>query len=119
MKKIQFQERYWHSTPPIAGPTIVPIEENVRTIPIAFPFCSIGKNAVTIAGPIAAIMAAPTAWNALEPIRTGNDPGKSGRSPQNSDPTEKSRNPQRNTFRNPIPSETFPKIRMHPEMMSR
>jgi hypothetical protein len=44
---------------------------------------------------------------------------KSGKNPQANDPTVKIRKPYRNTFLNPTPSETFPKIRTHPAITSR
>ena len=42
MRKIQCHERYWVRTPPMVGPSAIPSAANVMTIPIAFPFCSIG-----------------------------------------------------------------------------
>ena len=42
MKNIQCHERYWVRAPPMVGPRAVPSAANVMTMPIAFPFCSIG-----------------------------------------------------------------------------
>ena len=68
MKKIQCQERYWVRTPPMVGPSAVPIAAKIMMVPIAFPRWSVGMYAVIMAGAIAAIIAPPTAWNIRDPI---------------------------------------------------
>jgi hypothetical protein len=60
------------------------------------------------------IMAAPTAWNMRDMIKTGNELRKTGRNPVANEPAVNIRNPNKKTFLNPIPSEIFPNIRTHP-----
>jgi len=119
MKKIQCQDAYWVSRPPIVGPIAVPSAARVMMTPMAFPFMSIGIYAVTIAGAIAVIMAPPIPWKIRDTTRSGNELNMSGSRPHAREPRVKMMNPDRNTFLNPMISETLPKIRTQPAMTSR
>ena len=83
---------------------------NVNMVPIAFPFISIGINAVTIAGPMAVIITAPIAWMTRERINIGNELINPGRNPHVNEAMVKIENPIRNIFLYPIKSDNFPNI---------
>ena len=119
MKNIQCHERYCVSRPPIVGPIAIPRAATVIIIPMAFPFIFMGIKAVTIAGAMAVIIAPPIPWKALEPTREGKEFRRSGKKPQEKEPTVKTINPVRNILLNPIISEIFPNMRTHPAITRR
>ena len=77
-------------SPPSVGPRTIPIETIAPWIPSALPRSSRGNASVMIAKPSAKIMAAPIAWKIRNPISQPTD----GESPQRTDPSVNTANPE-------------------------
>ena len=89
------QESALVRNPPITGPSAAPSIVNIATIPSACPLTEGERYEVTITAPRAEMIAPPTAWSILDPMRRP----MSGESPHRADPKVKRANPPRNTFR--------------------
>ena len=69
MRKIARHEAAWVRMPPSTGPSVRPSETLMPLSPSARPRSPAGNVRVMIAGPIAMIMAAPTAWTSRKATR--------------------------------------------------
>ena len=88
-KKIQRQERCERMSPPSGGPAVRPSATTVPTEPSARPRMPGGNAAVTMAGPIAIIALAPSAWT----TRAATSPPRPPASPHSADPAVKTARP--------------------------
>ena len=107
MAKIQRQEAWSTSCPPITGPSTLPIPAQAVHAPTALPRSSGGK-VVTITASAAGVSTAPaTPWSA----RAATSSSIVGASAQNMEVTPKPATPRANTRRSPKMSPSEPPIR--------
>ena len=101
--------------PPSVGPTASPAATEIPTKPSAWPRCCGGTFFVTIAGPMANSMPAPTACT----TRAATSTQTLGASEQRSEPPTKTTNPAKYTRLSPSMSPRRPNVKRNVLMVSR